>query len=259
MSPLALEARALRKVFGGLVAVNDISFVVREGGVKALIGPNGAGKTTVFNLLSGLYPATGGTFLVGGRRADGHPPHLIARMGLARTFQNVRLFGNMSVVENVMVGWHRRGRAGFLSAVLRLPQARSEDRAARAACLEHLALVGLDRRADDDALSLPFGQQRLLEIARALAGRPRLLLLDEPAAGLSTREKADLARLVRRIGEGGVTVLLVDHDMELVMDLSDEVLVLDHGEKIAEGPPRQIQKDERVIAAYLGEEPETPG
>ena len=258
MAAPVLEANRLQKVFGGLVAVHDVSFRVPEGGVKAMIGPNGAGKTTVFNLLSGVYPVTSGTFLMGGRRADGRPPHVVAHMGLARTFQNVRLFGNMSVVENVMVGWHRRGRAGFLAAALRLPRARREEAAAREACLEHLARVGLEGWADEDALSLPFGRQRLLEIARALASRPRLLLLDEPAAGLSTREKADLARLVRAICDDGVTILLVDHDMEFVMDISDEVMVLDHGEKIAEGPPRQVQKDERVIAAYLGEEADAP-
>jgi len=256
MAATVLEAQALRKVFGGLVAVNDVSFTVTEGGVKAMIGPNGAGKTTIFNLLCGVYPLTAGGFRVAGKRGEGRPPHAIARMGLARTFQNVQLFGNMSAVENVMVGWHRRGRAGFLAAALRLPWSRAEDRAAREACTERLAFVGLADRAEDDALSLPFGQQRLVELARALASQPRLLLLDEPAAGLSTREKADLARLVRRICEQGVTVLLVDHDMDFVMDISDTVIVLDHGEKIAEGPPREVQKDARVIAAYLGEEME---
>jgi len=249
-----LEAHALRKVFGGLVAVNDVSFTIAEGGVKAMIGPNGAGKTTIFNLLCGVYPLTAGGFRIGGKRGDGRLPHVIAHMGLARTFQNVQLFSNMSAIENVMVGWHRRGRAGFLAAALRLPWSRAEDRAARKACVEKLGFVGLADRADDEALSLPFGQQRLVELARALASEPRLLLLDEPAAGLSTREKADLARLVRRICEQGVTILLVDHDMDFVMDISDMVIVLDHGEKIAEGPPREVQKNARVIAAYLGEE-----
>lgn len=256
MGAAVLKADRLRKVFGGLVAVNDVSFVVPEGGVKAMIGPNGAGKTTIFNLLSGVYRATGGAFWLDDRRADHLKPHVIARLGLARTFQNVQLFANMTVLENVMVGRHTKGRAGFASAGLRLPGVCREDAQAERACCEWLALVGLADRAGEDALSLPFGQQRLLEIARALAGEPRLLLLDEPAAGLSTREKTDLARLVRRIGQGGITILLVDHDMDFVMDISDQVMVLDHGEKIAEGAPRQVQKDERVIAAYLGEEAE---
>ncbi len=244
----------LRKVFGGLAAVNGVSFSVDEKEIKALIGPNGAGKTTVFNLITGVFPPTGGHITAGGRRLDGRPPHVVAARGIARTFQNLQVFAHMSVLENVMVGCHRQGRRGMLAAALRTPGVRAEERALRETALAALAFVGLADLADQEASSLPFGRQRMLEIARALAARPRLVLLDEPAAGLNTHETAELGDLLRKIRQSGVALLLVDHDMELVMDISDEVVVLDQGEKIAQGPPREVQRNERVLEAYLGVE-----
>ena len=258
-APPILETRGITRAFGGLVAVSEVDQTIRAGTIHAIIGPNGAGKTTLFNLLSGVLPPTRGEIhfgdpaVFGDTRIDGRPPHQICRRGLARTFQNLQIFANMTVLENVVVGRHARSSAGFLGAMLRLPAARAEAQAARATALGWLDFVGLTARADDPAASLPYGQQRLLELARALATEPTLLLLDEPAAGLLGREKDTLADLLGRVRSSGVTVLLVEHDMGLVMSVADRVTVLNYGKKLFEGSPDEVQANPEVVAAYLGE------
>jgi len=251
-----LEAARLRKEFGGLVAVDDASFQVEVGQIMAIIGPNGAGKSTLFNLISGVYPPTAGEVFFLGRPLAGLAPHQRASLGIARTFQNVLLFENMSVIENVMVGRHVRSRAGFLESAFSLPFSHREEEEVVLSSTHYLNLVGLGQFGEYLAGSLSFGQKRLLAIARALATEPKLLLLDEPGAGLNVLEKQGLMELIVRVRDLGATVLLVEHDMALVMRTAEWVVVLDHGQKIAEGPPSQIQRDERVIQAYLGEETE---
>ncbi len=252
MTEFILEARGLEKSFGGVMAVAGVDLAIRRGEIFALIGPNGAGKTTTFNLLSGTARLDRGEIIFAGQPIHGRPAHRIARLGLARTFQNLQIFGTLSALENVIVGRHQHGRTGFLAAAVRWPGVAVEERRTRERALEFLDLVGLAARADHMAASLPFGQQRLLEIARALASEPQLLMLDEPAAGLTRPEIDALDDLIGRIRQTGHTVLLVEHDMNLVMGLADQVAVLHYGRKIVDGPPDQVQADERVISAYLG-------
>lgn len=254
MAEQILEARGVTKQFGGLTAVSSVDFEIPVGSISSLIGPNGAGKTTFFNMITGLYPPTAGTISFAGQTLNGLKPNEVTAAGIGRTFQNIRLFANMTALENVLVGQHARLRAGLVGILFLTPKVRKEESLARRRALDLLDYVGLGaERANEISKNLPYGDQRRLEVARALATDPKLLLLDEPTAGMNPQETDELTHLIRRIrDELGITVLLIEHDMKVVMGISERITVLDHGAKIAEGSPAQVRANEQVIEAYLG-------
>jgi branched-chain amino acid transport system ATP-binding protein len=254
MNPSLLETRGLTKTFGGLKAVQNVDLRVEANRIVSVIGPNGAGKTTFFNCLSGIYRPDGGTITLAGRDVTGRPPHEVCRLGLARTFQNIRLFPEMTALENVMVAQFQHRSTAPIPLLFRSRKFREAEQESRDEALAFLEIVGVAALADDLAGSLAYGLQRRLEIARALATKPRLLLLDEPAAGMNPQETVDMVRLISSIRDRGLAVLLIEHHMKLVMSISDEILVLDHGVPIAHGAPEAIRNDPQVIKAYLGEE-----
>ncbi len=254
-----LRVSNLTKSFGGVVAIDDVTFSVYPGQIKAIIGPNGAGKTTVFNLLSGIIRPQSGKMIFSNRNITNLRPHRIASLGLGRTFQNTLLFERMSVIENVMVARETKVKNSFFTYLLRLPKSFSTEKDIKEKAFKALKLVGMEKRQNETAGNLPPGDRHLLEIARALATEPQIILLDEPAAGLNRKETEHLSSIIYKMRDQGVTVLLVEHDMGLVMEISDEIVVLDHGRKIAEGPPLLIREDEKVIEAYLGSEVDADG
>ncbi len=249
-----LEVSGISQVFGGVTALDRVSFNITKGDITGVIGPNGAGKTTLFNIITGIYTQTAGKVRLAGTDVSGLPPERLARLGLVRTFQNIELFGGMTVHENVMVGMHTKSDSGLLACALKMPWCMTEERRIRENSMKWLEFTGISDLAEVTAGNLPFGKGRLLEIARALAVEPQIILMDEPAAGLNNQETLGLSQLIQRIRETGITVVLVEHDMELVMDICDRIVVLNLGKKLAEGTPCEIQDNNDVIAAYLGED-----
>ena len=247
-----LQVQGISKTFGGVKAVDDVSFTVQRNSIQAVIGPNGAGKTTLFNIISGLYTPTSGQITLDGQSVEGRPPEVLARLGLSRTFQNLQICMNMSAIENVMVGGHLRSDSRFWSAFVRLPRFSSAESSLHTEAAELMRFVGLEQQLNSHASQLSYGALKRLEIARALIAKPKILLLDEPAAGLNHTETDEIADLIRKVADTGVTIVLVEHDMKMVMNLSDRILVLDYGKKLAEGSGEEIRRNPDVIAAYLG-------
>ncbi|MCX6438311.1 MAG: ABC transporter ATP-binding protein [Actinobacteria bacterium] len=252
MAKTILNLKNLTIKFGGVTALNSVNLELKEGEILALIGPNGAGKTTVFNLITGVYKPTSGNVFLGDVAIDGKKRHHITKLGIARTFQNIRLFGDMTTLENVITGTDVRNKVGLIGSILGTPRSRREEKASIAKAHEILKFIGIDEYADRLAKNLPYGVQRRLEIARALGTEPKILLLDEPAAGFNPQEKVELAAIIKKIRDAGYTILLIEHDMSLIMGISDRVVVLDFGQKIADDLPSVVQNDPQVIAAYLG-------